>query len=76
MSQKKQAVTDQKNFMMLLASFLVVAFGVMSYVIFNQNERIEALNDSIESIEKDLEVTNFDNIDKEVLGIETELTSD
>lgn len=76
MSQKKQAVTDQKNFMLLLSAFLVVAFGVMGYVVFNQNEKIEALNDSIESIEKDLEVTNFDNIDKEVLGIETELNSD
>lgn len=62
--------------MMLLSAFLVVALGIMSYILLSQNERIARLDDNIESIERDLEKTNFDDLDQEVLGIETELSSD
>lgn len=75
------------NFMMLLAGFLVVALGIMGYVIYNQNKVLESLDketlmlntqstsDDTTEIEEDLDNTDLDDLDKELIDIEAELNS-
>jgi Tfp pilus assembly protein PilO len=75
------------NFMMLLAGFLVVALGIMGYVIYNQNKVLESLDretlklntqsssDDTAEIQNDLEDTNLNDLDKELIDIEAELNS-
>ncbi|MEK7550457.1 MAG: hypothetical protein AAB535_01610 [Patescibacteria group bacterium] len=63
------------NFLLSLAAFLVIALGIMSYVTYNQNLATKTYSEStqVESIQKDLDDTSFDNLDLELKNIETEL---
>lgn len=84
---KLRTQTSASNFTLILAAFLVVALGIMGYMAYRQNVLLASLDkptetfksqsseDDINSIEKDSEDTNFDDIDKELIDIETELNS-
>lgn len=83
------AKTQNNNFLLLLAGFLVIALGVMAYVVYyqkpvaqkeitdEQTKMYVQQSDSIDtdSIEKDLMDTSFDGIDKELKDIQIELNT-
>lgn len=82
------AAKKQNSFLLVLAGFLVVALGIMAYVVYNQKPLVEKVTDEqtkmyidqsdsteTDSIEKDLMDTSFDDIDKELKDIETELNT-
>ena len=81
---------SKKNFLLLLAGVLVIAFGLMSLYLNDQKamrER-EALqtqqeamqpamsnSDSVSEIEKDLDNTDLESVDKELQDMEEEINS-
>ncbi len=81
-------LVSKKNFIILLATILVVGFGLMS--MYLNNKKIKKVNmeatspaivtpiplgntDSPTEIEKDLDNTDPDALDKELKGMEDEL---
>ncbi|OGM20025.1 hypothetical protein A2863_02400 [Candidatus Woesebacteria bacterium RIFCSPHIGHO2_01_FULL_38_9b] len=78
---------SSKNFLFLLAALLVVALGIMALYSYNkpkpksQNTFNKELNqiksqsgsDSLEAIEKDVNDTELNDIDKELQSIDNEL---
>lgn len=78
-------MTKPKNFMLLLAAIAVIALGTMAYVIYYQDQVLQNMDKATvtlgqqststetESIEKDLDNTNLDNLDQELSDIEKEL---
>jgi predicted Holliday junction resolvase-like endonuclease len=78
-------LVSKKNFIILLAAVLVVAFGMMSMFLnkksiqkkqVTQQEEIQkpmSTSDSTEAIEKDIDNTDIENVDKDLLNLETEL---
>jgi len=79
--------TKSNNFLMMLAAFLVIALGIMGYMIYTQDKTLKSLDkatfslskqsssDETSKIEDDLEDTDFSNLDKEVFGIESEINA-
>lgn len=75
------------SFLLTLAAFLVVALGIMGYMIYNQDPisnkvdvqtvtlNKQSPSDETDAIEKDLNNTDLDSIDKEVGDIDKELNS-
>lgn len=73
------------NFIIILAAFLIIALGVMGYVIFNQGQTQDLVDkatvslgrqsssDETDEIERDLKNTQLDNLDQELDSIEQEL---
>lgn len=84
-------IVSKKNFLILLAAILVVALPIMASRTFkkqtkqpivkdNYEQEIrqiqnQSTSDSIGDIEKDLNSTDFSQIDKELQDIENELNS-
>ncbi len=81
-------LASKKDFLPFLAAILVVALGIMAVVLsrnylnkdsnkmFNteiQQMQTQSESDNLDTIEKDLEETNLNDIDKELLNIEKEL---
>lgn len=75
-----------RNLMMILAGVLVVAMGIMAYLTYTnfgkgakipdeatQELEVQGTSSEVSDIEKDLEETNFEDLDKEVVNIEAEL---
>ncbi len=73
------------NFLIFLAAFLVIALGVMAYVTYNTPQvesdiktvtlMKQSGSDDVESIEKDLNDTDFEGMDNEIRDIDKELES-
>lgn len=76
-----------KTFLLILAACAVVILGVVGYVLSTgkyqdvanykneiRNIQSQSSSDETESIEKDLNETSFDDLDKELLEIEAELS--
>ena len=75
------------NLLITLAGFLVIALGIMAYVTYNMKPdnvitdtqtvtlMQQSEDDETESIEKDLNDTGLDDMDKELDDIDKELSS-
>lgn len=86
MSTKKNQFTG-KYFVILLATTLILAIFVAFKLINSQSFRSDAVNtelteittqssdSEVQSIEKDLDNTNFDTLDKELDDIESEFNT-
>lgn len=79
---------NNKNLLMGLAAFLVIALAVMAYITYGMKPATQATNDEqtnalmdqstsddAESIEQDLNDTELDSIDAGLNDIETQLNS-
>ena len=76
---------SKKNFLIILAAALVVAFGIMALSLANRSKKAfsyeteiksiqkQSDSDSVEAIEKDLDKTDLSDIDKELQDIDKEL---
>ena len=72
------------NLIMWLAGFLVVALGIMAYLTYGKSAPVDvqtttlskqSSSDELDTIESDVEATEFDNLDKELIDIENELNA-
>ena len=72
------------NVIMWIAGFLVVALGVMAYMTYGNSTPVDvqtatlskqSSSNELDSIESDVEATEFDNLDKELIDIENELNA-
>ena len=80
-------IIKSNNFLTVLAAFLVIALGVMGYVIYSQDQTLRSLDkqtftlskqsnsDETSQIEEDIEDTDFSGLDKEVVDIESEINA-
>ena len=81
-------LVSKKDFLVFLAGTLVVALGVMAFVLSRnylnkdsakmfdteiQQMQSQSQSDSLDAIEKDLEETNLNDVDKELQDIQEEL---
>ena len=73
-----------KNLIMWLAGFLVVALGIMAYLTYGKSTPVDvqtaiiskqSSSDELDAIETDIEATEFDDLDKELIDIENELNA-
>ena len=72
------------NLIMWLAGFLVDALGIMAYLTYGKFAPVDvqtttlskqSSSDELDTIESDVEATEFDNLDKELIDIENELNA-
>lgn len=72
------------NLIMWLAGFLVIALGIMAYLTYGKSAPVDvqtttlskqSSSDELDTIESDVEATEFDNLDKELIDIENELNA-
>ena len=75
------------NFLLILAVVALIGLGTMGYVIYRQDQILQGLDqatltlgkqsssDETEAIEKDLNETELEDMDKELLEIDTEINS-
>ena len=76
---------NSKNFLLILAAIVVVGLATMAYVVYQQDLVLKDLDKATltlskqststetESIESDLETTDFENLDQELSEIDKEL---
>ena len=76
---------NSKNFLLILAAIAVVGLATMAYVVYQQDLVLKDLDKATltlskqststetESIESDLESTDFENLDQELSEIDKEL---
>lgn len=78
-------LVSRKNFLLLLAAVLVVAMGLMAMMLYQtpkapvtyeqqlQQLQTQSQSDQVRDIERDLKESNFNDVDRELQDIETEL---
>lgn len=79
-------IISKRNFLLLIASVLVVGFGIMSVVLFNKRAAMKVPqftiqnvdkpmtnSDNIDDIQKDFDNTDIKSVDKDLQDLEKEL---